>query len=105
MLVGVAGWAALAALWLWQLGLGVPARWVEGPVLVLFVFGLWVGFLLCWIVWSRSIYRRRHRRTTPVRYEVGFAADSLGRRITAEPGTVAASRVEISVSGAWCEGV
>ena len=68
-------------------------------MLVLVVFALWFGFLLCWLVWSRSIFRRRHRRTTPVSYEVSFAEDSLGRRVAVEPRTALAHRVVVSVSG------
>jgi hypothetical protein len=100
VLAGLAGWAGLAALWAWQLRIGVPSSWVYGPALLLAVFALWVGLLRCWVAWSRSIYRRRHRRTTPISLPVDFSEDSLGRRVTVEPRTVAADRVEILVSRA-----
>lgn len=98
VVAALAGWVGLGALWAWQLGLGVPRRWAEGPALALAVFALWVCLLVLWVAHSRGIYRRRHRRTTPVRLQVGFREDSLGRRVRADPGTVAAHRVEISVS-------
>jgi hypothetical protein len=99
LLAAVLGWVGLAAVWIWQLSLGVPARWVEGPLAMLVVFALWVGFLFGWIVWSKSIYRRRHRRTTAVSYELGLELDSLGRRVAVVAGTARARRVEISVPG------
>lgn len=98
VLAGLAGWTGLAALWAWQLGIGVPSRWIDGPVLLLVVLGLWICLLRCWVGWSRSIYRRRHRRTTPVRLAVDFTQDSLGRMLAVEPHTAAAHKVEILVS-------
>lgn len=98
VLAALAGWVALAVLWVWQLGLGVPSRWADGPAVILVVFVLWVGLLLCWVGWSRNIYRRRHRRTTPLSSPVDFTEDSLGRRVRVEPRTLAAHTVEISVT-------
>ena len=98
VLTALAGWVALAALWAWQLRLGVPSRWLDGPTVLLAVLVGWIGFLRCWVGWSRSIYRRRHRRITPLSLPVDFSQDSLGRKVTLEPHTVAAHKVEILVS-------
>jgi hypothetical protein len=98
VLAGLAGWAGLAALWAWQLGIGVPSRWIDGPVLLLVVLTLWTCLLRCWVGWSRSIYRRRHRRTRPLRLAVDFTQDSLGRTLAVEPHTAAAHKVEILVT-------
>lgn len=98
LLAAFAGWVGLGAIWAWQLALGVPGRWVEGPAFVLAVCALWVCLLVLWVDHSRRIYKRRHRRTTPVSLRPDFSEDSLGRRVRADPGTVAARRIEISVS-------
>jgi hypothetical protein len=98
VLAGLAGWVGLAALWAWQLGIGVPSRWIDGPVLLLVVLAFWICLLRSWVGWSRSIYRRRHRRTTPVRLAVDFTQDSLGRKVAVEPHTAAAHKIEILVS-------
>ena len=98
VLAACAGWVGLAALWVWQLRLGVPGRWVDGPTFVLVVFVIWIGLLRSWVGWSRSIYRRRHRRTSPVILPVDFIEDSLGRRVRAQPGTRTAHTVTVSVT-------
>ncbi len=79
-LAGVVGSAALAALWVWQLAAYVPANWLSAVGLILALVAGWVCLSLAWVAWCRSIYRRRHRRVTPLRREVGFAHDALGRR-------------------------
>jgi hypothetical protein len=67
-------------------------------VLLLAVLALWICLLRCWVGWSRSIYRRRHRRTTPVTLAVDFTQDSLGRTLAVEPHTAVAHKVAILVS-------
>ncbi len=87
---GLASWLALAALWVWQLGTYVPDSWFDGVATILVLLVLWAVFSVAWVAWSRNIYRRRHRRTTPVRHEVDFTQDTLGRRVVAAPEVTAA---------------
>ena len=98
LVVALVGWAGLLSLWAWQLAVGIPSTWLDGPAVLLGVLALWVGLLRCWVAWSRSIYRRRHRRTTALSVPVDFSQDSLGRKVTVEPRAVAAHKVEILVS-------
>jgi hypothetical protein len=84
-LAGVAGWLLFAALWAWQALAGVPSDW---RIAILAIgTGLAAAFALClgWVRWNRGIYRRRHRRTEPIRRTVSFDRDALGRPIDAAP--------------------
>ncbi|HWI06493.1 MAG TPA: hypothetical protein VNT54_03125 [Solirubrobacteraceae bacterium] len=86
VLAGVLGWAGFAALAVWQLGFFVPPQ--AGDRLA--ALALCGAALTCigigWIRWNRSIYRRRHRRSSPIVMNVDFSHDSLGRPIVAPPG-------------------
>jgi len=99
VLLGVASWVALAALWAWQLAVYVPANWLDGVELIGVLLAGWVCFSVAWVVWCRDIYRRRHTRTTPLKRTVDFERDMLGRPVVAPPGLAAArGQVLISVS-------
>jgi hypothetical protein len=97
VLIGIAGWIALAALWVWQLGAHVPANWFNGVELILAMLAGWVCLSGAWVAWNRSISRRRHRRTSPIEREVDFAHDTLGRPIVLAP-AVRTARGQVLVS-------
>lgn len=97
MLLGVASWLVLAALWVWQLNVYVPSDWLGGVELILVLLAGWVCFSVVWVLWCRNIYRRRHRRTSPLKGEVDFERDPLGRRILAPPG-IASGRGQVLIS-------
>jgi hypothetical protein len=86
VVLGVAGWLALAGLWIWQLDVHVPADWLGGLELILATLAGWLCFSVLWVGWCRGIYRRRHRRTRPLTRTVDFGTDMLGRRVVASPG-------------------
>jgi hypothetical protein len=86
VLIGAASWAALGALWVWQLNVGVPSNWLAGIELILVMLVVWTLFTLVWVAWNRNIYRRRHRRTTAVQRALSFERDPLGRRVLAPAG-------------------
>lgn len=99
VLLGVASWIALAALWVWQLATYVPANWLDGVELIGALLAGWVCFSVVWVAWCRDIYRRRHTRTTPLKRTVEFEHDTLGRPVLAPPGIAGArGQVLISVS-------
>jgi hypothetical protein len=85
VLVGIAGWVALAGLWVWQLSNYIPANWLTGIELIFALLIGWTFFSVAWVAWCRNIYRRRHRRTAPIEREVDFSHDTLGRPILAAP--------------------
>lgn len=96
--LGALSWVGFGLLWLWQLEVYVPATWLYSICLIAIILGTWILFTIGWVRWNRNIYDRRHRRTTPVRMEVGFEHDSLGRPIRASGGIRAAEgQVLISV--------
>jgi len=97
VLLGTASWLVLAALWVWQLNVYVPSDWLGGVELILVLLAGWACFSVAWVVWCRNIYRRRHRRTSSLKREVGFERDPLGRRILAPPG-IAAARGQVLIS-------
>jgi hypothetical protein len=97
VLVGGGSWIALAALWIWQLRVYVPADWLGGVELIAVLFAGWSCLSVAWVAWCRNIYVRRHRRTAPLTRAVGFERDPLGRRIVAPPG-IGAARGQILVS-------
>ncbi|HEY4809934.1 MAG TPA: hypothetical protein VIH71_02645 [Solirubrobacteraceae bacterium] len=97
LLIGAASWLVLAALWVWQLKVYVPADWLGGVELILVLLAGWACFSVVWVVWCRNIYRRRHRRTSPLKREVDFERDTLGRRILA-PSGIAAARGQVLIS-------
>jgi hypothetical protein len=98
--LGVLAWLGFSALWVWQLEVNVPERWLDSLTVIGTIAGLWVIFTLGWVAWNRSIYRRRHRRNTPVRLEVGMDHDSLGRPIVASRWIrTAPGQILISVNG------
>jgi hypothetical protein len=68
-------------------------------VLVIAVFvTIWAGFTIAWVEWNRSIYRRRHRRTTPLDLDVEMHEDSLGRSVLgAAAAQTSAGQIFISV--------
>jgi len=86
LLIGIASWTTLAALWFWQLKVYVPTDWLAGVEVIFALLAVWACFSVGWVAWCRSIYRRRHRRTTPLTREVDFAHDAIGRPISASPG-------------------
>ncbi|HSZ14645.1 MAG TPA: hypothetical protein VK790_11495 [Solirubrobacteraceae bacterium] len=90
-------WVALAALWVWQLDVYVPSDWLGGVELILALLAGWTCFSVMWVAWCRNIYRRRHRRTSPLKREVNFERDALERRIVAPPG-IAATRGQVVIS-------
>jgi hypothetical protein len=97
VLVGLASWLGLAALWVWQLEVYVPANWFNGVELILAMLAGWTCLSIAWVWWCRDIYRRRHRRTTPLRREVDSQHDSLGRGVLLAP-EIHAARGQILVS-------
>jgi hypothetical protein len=96
-LVGVASWIALGALWAWQLEVFVPASWLRGVEMILALGAAWACFSVAWVAWCRSIYRRRHRRTTPLRRDVELERDALGRPIIA-PADICGGATHVIVS-------
>lgn len=84
-------------MWIWQANVGIPADWWVGVEVIGAVAAGYGIFVVSWVAWNRSIYRRRHRRTEPLQLEVAFTTDTLGRTIVAGPG-VAAYPVEVVVS-------
>lgn len=103
LLVAVVGWLGFITLWVWQLEVFVPANWLSGLELIgvfLVVFALASP---AWVLWNRSIYRRRHRRATPIVLEVQFERDSLDRPLAVSPAVLlhpAEIRVTVSDDGA-----
>jgi hypothetical protein len=97
-LIGLASWVVLGLMWVWQLNFTVPENWFIGVVLIFALLVMWATFAKLWIEWCRSIYRRRHRRLTPISREVDFGNDSVGRKVSAPPGlALSANHVLISV--------
>lgn len=95
--LGVLGWLILAALWVWQFAY-VPDRWLDGLTLLGIILGVYVVLTPLWVAWNRGIYRRRHRRTTPLLRAVRFERDSLGRAIVGAPFTeIAPELVRVSL--------
>jgi hypothetical protein len=97
VLLGAASWLVMVALWMWQLNVYVPSDWLGGVELILVLLAGWACFSVVWVLWCRNIYRRRHRRTSPLKREVDFGRDSLGRQILAPPG-IAAARGQVLIS-------
>lgn len=95
--LGALSWIGFGALWMWQLEVYVPSTWLYSITLIAIILAAWIAFTVCWVRWNRNIYARRHRRTTPVRQEVSFTEDSLGRPIVA-PGGIRAADGQIIVS-------
>lgn len=95
--IGVAGWLAMGVLWAWQLAVYVPGGWFAAVGLLGLLCAGWTCFSLGWVAWCRSIYRRRHRRTTPLSCSVDFAHDALGRTVVAPRG-IAEARGQVVVS-------
>jgi hypothetical protein len=99
-LVGVASWIALGALWVWQLEVHVPSRWLEGIALIAALAAVWACFAVAWVAWCKSIYKRRHSRTKALLRHVDFERDTLGREVLAPPGlTELPGQVLISMPG------
>ena len=99
--LGALSWIGFALLWLWQLEVYIPATWLYSICLIGSILGVWILFTICWVRWNRNIYARRHRRNSPVRQEVAFYQDTLGRPILAPGGIRAAEgQVIVSVDGA-----
>ncbi|WP_205697279.1 hypothetical protein [Conexibacter sp. SYSU D00693] len=84
--VGGASWLVLGALWVWELDGHVPSHWWPPLVGLLGVLALFAAFTPGWVAWNRSIYRRRHRRTSPMVVEVAFDRDWVGRSVRAAEG-------------------
>ncbi len=100
VLIGLASWIALGALWAWQVVVHVPSRWLEGIALIAALAVVWACFAIGWVTWCQSIYRRRHRRTKALLRHVDFERDTLGRDVLAPPGlSELAGQVLISVPG------
>lgn len=94
--LGVLSWIGFGLLWMWQLEVYVPSTWLYSICLIAVILAGWIVFTVCWVRWNRNIYSRRHRRTAPVRKEVSFTQDSLGRPISA-PGGIRAAEGQIIV--------
>jgi hypothetical protein len=92
-IAGVASWLGFAALWTWQILVNVPANWPVDVVVIAGTLALFGVLTPLWVGWNRNIYRRRHRRTTPISHEVDFTRDKLGRRIVAERGVALGRRI------------
>ena len=88
--LGGLSWIGFTLLWMWQLEVYVPSTWLYSICLIAIILAAWVVLTICWVRWNRNIYARRHRRTAPVRQEVAFDEDSLGRPIRASSGIRAA---------------
>ena len=90
IVLGGLSWIGFALLWLWQLEVYVPSTWLYSICLIAIILAVWIVFTIAWVRWNRNIYSRRHRRTSPVRQEVSFYEDTLGRPIKALGGIRAA---------------
>jgi hypothetical protein len=98
--IGVLGWALFAGLWVWQLEVFVPSNWLAGLEALGVILAVFALATPTWVAWNRSIYRRRHRRTTPLVLEVDFERDRLGRTIEADPGVrTADGEIAVEVDG------
>ncbi len=95
--LGALSWVGFALLWMWQLEVYVPSTWLYSICLIAIILAAWIVLTICWVRWNRNIYARRHRRNTPVRQEVSFDQDTLGRPIKA-PGGIRAAEGQIMVS-------
>jgi hypothetical protein len=99
--VGGAGWLLLGLLWLWQFKTReIPGDW---PIVVTAAAGGGLALAVlsvAWVRWNQDIYRRRHRRRTPLIAAVQFEKDAVGRRIVAPPEGLDGSRILIRVDGA-----
>lgn len=101
VVLGAVSWIGFVLLWMWQLEVYVPSTWLYSICLIAVILAAWVVFTICWVRWNRNIYARRHRRTAPVRQEVAFDEDSLGRPISAASGIRAAEgQIIVSVDEA-----
>lgn len=69
----------------WQLKVYVPAEWLGGVSLLVAVAAAFTALTPAWVWWNRNIYRRRHRRRTPLVREVGMERDALGRELLVAP--------------------
>lgn len=86
VLAGVLGWIGFAALAVWQLGFFVPPKAGDGLAALAACGAALTCAGIGWVRWNQAIYRRRHRRTSPIVMNVDFSHDSLGRPIAAPPG-------------------
>jgi multisubunit Na+/H+ antiporter MnhE subunit len=83
--VGAGSWLGFAGLWVWQLNVSVPPQW---PIALAALAGILVAYSVAvpaWVRWNRSIYRRRHRRTSSVEVPMDFSHDRLGRTVALAP--------------------
>lgn len=99
--LGGAGWSLLGLLWLWQSNTRyIPGDWAI-VVAATGAGGLALAALsVAWVRWNQGIYRRRHRRLTPLIAEVQFETDAVGRPIVATPEAVDGSRIVIRIDAA-----
>ena len=101
VLAGVLGWLGFAALAVWQLGFFAPPRAGDGLAALAACGTALTCIGIGWIRWNQSIYRRRHRRTSPIVMNIDFSQDSLGRPIAAPPGvSEAPGQIFVSVDAA-----
>jgi hypothetical protein len=97
---GGAGWVLLGLLWLWQFeSRAIPRDWA---LVITAAAGGWLALAalsMIWVRWNQDIYRRRHRRRTPLIAPVQFETDAVGRRIVAADG-LDGSRIVIRIDRA-----
>lgn len=85
VVVGAGSWLGFAGLWVWQLNVSVPPNWPIALAGLAGVFGAYAVLVPAWVRWNRSIYRRRHRRTSSVQVPVDFGHDMMGRTVAVAP--------------------
>jgi hypothetical protein len=99
--VGAGAWLLLGVLWLWQVDAHhIPAHWLATVTAVVVGAAVFAAFCVVWVVWNRSIYRRRHNRRSPIIREVQFESDALGRLIVASEDDLLASHLVVDVDEA-----
>jgi hypothetical protein len=82
---GAGSWLGFAGLWVWQLDVSVPPGWPWAIAALAVVLGAYAVMVPAWVRWNRAIYRRRHRRTSPVQIPVDFSHDMMGRTVAVAP--------------------
>lgn len=84
-LLGVTAWAGFLSLWVWQIDGYLPTHWMGGLIMIgVGAAGYAILTPLC-VWWNRNIYRRHHKRRSPIICEVGFKTDRLGRKLLIRP--------------------
>lgn len=91
----------MGLLWAWQAEThDIPANWAI-VVAATGAGGIALAALsVAWVRWNQDIYRRRHRRLTPLVADVQFELDAVGRHVVAASDVLAGSRIVIRIDEA-----